>query len=83
MQAVTNITLTAKQRNKIQRAVNALEAVRLEVSEQNDGHIINWYLEDTANLCLMDGWPHDDSLRQLQGMVINVFDLPMASGGAW
>ena len=83
MQTITVIALTTGQRNKIQRAVNALEAVRQEISEQNAGHYINWYLEDSDNLNLMDGDSHDERSNPQREMVIAHFDLPRSGGGGW
>ena len=82
----TKITLTTKQYQKINRAVKALNDVRKELEPQcklPGG--INWYLEDTGNLCLMDGDTHCDGLqaKPRRNGVIEVFYLDNASGGGW
>ena len=78
----TKIHLTTKQKNKINRALKALEEVRSDVASTSD-NFINWYLEDTANLHLMDGDSHDDKGSALQGMSIDCFFMNAASGGGW
>ena len=45
----TEIVLTKKQRSKIQKALDSLDSVRLEL-EREYGVDVGWYLEDTANL---------------------------------
>ena len=78
----TEIVLTKKQRSKIQKALDSLDSVRLEL-EREYGVDVGWYLEDTANLNLMEGQSHDDRGKANHGMVIQVFDLPNSSGGGW
>ena len=78
----TEIVLTKKQRSKIQKALDSLDSVRLEL-ELEHGVDVGWYLEDTANLNLMQGQSHDDRGGPNFGMVIERFDLPNSSGGGW
>ncbi len=80
----TELTLTPKQRNKIKRALKALEEVRKEVDTQCvvDG-CVNWYVEDNDNFCLIEGHTHDDNDCPNKGMVIEHFILPQSSGGGW
>jgi len=80
---MSDIELTAKQHNKIKRAVKALNDVRAEVQQENPDNDINWYLEDTANFNLMSGLTHDDQYNALPNNIIEVYDLHEASGGAW
>ena len=77
--------LTAKQRNKIKRAVKALNDARQELQEQYPDEYFNWYLEDCGNLCLMKGWTHDDDHNSspLFENIVEVYDFEMASGGGW
>lgn len=77
--------LTAKQRNKIKRAVKALNDVRRELQDQYPENKINWYLEDCGNLCLMSGDTHSDNLNvsPLFENIVEVYDFEMASGGGW
>ena len=83
----TQIALTKKQRNKINRALNALEEVRAEVSEfwaEEKVGGINWYLEDNGNLCLMDGDSHGGiNWSPRQDYAIDTFTFNQASGGGW
>ncbi len=80
----TELTLTTKQRNKIKRALKALEEVRKEVDTQCvvDGGV-NWYVEDNDNFCLIEGHTHDREYHPNIGMVIESFILPQSSGGGW
>jgi len=79
---MSDITLSAKQKAKINRALKSLESVRSEVEQANPGADINWYLEDTANLHLMDGDSHTDQGANQTG-VIERFEMSYASGGGW
>ena len=87
----TQIALTKKQKNKINRALMALEEVRSEVSEywedERTGDI-TWYLEDTASLYLMDGDSHgnaDNAYSHIsrRDYSIDSFLFFHASGGGW
>jgi hypothetical protein len=84
---MTDITLTTKQRNKIKRAIKALNDVRQELQNQNGDCDIQWYLEDSGNLNLMSGDSHDEDggngETSRQDRVIALFDLDNAGGGAW
>lgn len=80
------IILTIKQRNKINRAVKALNDVREELQCENPDNNINWYLEDSSNLNLMSGDSHDnEGIRSIarQDRVIDTFSLWNSSGGGW
>ena len=80
----TELYLSTKQKNKVKRAIKALEEVRMELDNQSENRV-NWHLEDNDNLNLIDGQSHDDSnqARANMGMVICGFTLPHASGGGW
>lgn len=82
---MSNIELTAKQHNKIKRAIKSLNDVRAELQGQNPENEINWYLEDSNNFNLMAGLPHDDTTacRPLYENVICCYELDEASGGGW
>ena len=84
----TDIVLTKKQINKVKRALKALEEVRHEVEseiESPEFNRVNWYLEDSCNLCLMDGESHTDERNgnARQDFAIHRFDFTNASGGGW
>jgi hypothetical protein len=79
----TEIKLTPKQKSKIDHAIKSLNDVRNEIAKDNEGRNINWFLEDTANLCLMDDDPKDTSPSKSQDRVIEVFTLWHAGGGGW
>ena len=78
----TQIVLTTKQRNKVNRALKALEEVRAEVDLEAENRVA-WYLEDCGNLNLMDGDSHNEHGDGNHGMVIYTFDLPYSGGGGW
>ena len=82
-----SILLTSKQRNKIKRAIKALNDVRQELQSDNADCEIQWYLEDNDNLNLMTGESHDESGcndgAQMRDRVIDVFYLEYSSGGGW
>lgn len=80
----TELYLSTKQRNKVRRALKALEEVRVEVQELSQLEI-NWYLEDSSNLNLMEGETHDTTFRGAAniGMIIGGFEFPHSSGGGW
>lgn len=77
--------ITAAQDKKIRKAVKDLNDVLAEI--QKTVPLANWYLEDTANLNLIDGESHDESCRSRrnsrQHAVIETYTLNDASGGAW
>ena len=79
-----SILLTSKQRNKIKRAVKALNDVRRELQSENDECDIQWYLEDNDNLNLMAGNSHDgNGSESRRDRVIDTFYLEASSGGGW
>jgi hypothetical protein len=86
---MSDVVLTTKQRNKIARAVKALNDVRREIDSENSDCDVQWYLENSGNLNLMSGDSHDDDSgsgygdTSRQDRVIALFDLHMASGGGW
>jgi hypothetical protein len=82
---VTELVLTAKQTNKIKRALKALEEVREEMDMQSDVKGgVNWYIEDCGNLHLMDGCTHCDNGDPNHGLIVgDVFNFNQSSGGAW
>lgn len=85
---MTDIVLTPKQKAKIKRAVKALNDVRAEVERDNecDPNGIQWYLEDSNNLNLMDGMSHDSDQwgePSRRDAVIDLFCLDKSSGGGW
>ena len=80
------ILLTSKQRNKINRAIKALNDVRKELDNDNGDCDVQWYLEDCGNLNLMSGDSHEgigngDTSRQ--DRVIATFNLDSSGGGGW
>lgn len=79
----TKIILTDKQRQRIEFAVKMLNEVRQELDRENPGHNVNWYLEDSSNLNLMDGDSHDDAQRPMRNRIIGSFIFWNASGGGW
>jgi ferric iron reductase protein FhuF len=80
---MSKLTLTKAQLKKIQSAVKALNDVRQELQDENIDFNINWYLEDSENLFLMECESHDADGNPMQDGVIEVFRLRMASGGGW
>lgn len=78
----TEIVLTKKQHAKIQRALDALESVRLEVERQYETDI-SWYLDGTTNLNLMEGTSHDGNNNPNRDMIIESFDFKKSGGGDW
>ena len=79
-----SIELTSKQRNKIKRAVKALNDVRRELENENGDCDVQWYLEDNDNLNLMSGNSHDgNGSASRQDRVIDTFYLESSSGGGW
>lgn len=83
MVEMNDIELTAKQRARINRAIKALNEVRLEISTENNHANINWYLEGLSNLNLMNGYTHDNRGHPRHEGVIELFHLDSASGGGW
>lgn len=80
---MSEIILTVKQKGKLSRAVKALNDVRSEIQLENPDSYINWYLEDSNNLNLMEDDPHDDRLQPRRDRVIELFEFEQASGGGW
>jgi ferric iron reductase protein FhuF len=81
---MSDIELTSKHFNKIQRALKSLNDVRKEIQMQNQGCDINWFLEDSNNLNLMDGDSHSEQRGEaLYENVIYCFTLNNSSGGGW
>ena len=76
--------LTTKQSGKIRRAVKALNDVRRELQNDNPDKDIQWYLEGSDNLNLMEGESHSDRFNTAnQDAVIELFQLDCSSGGGW
>lgn len=82
---MASITLTTKQKRKIQRALKALDEVRVELQRENPDNYINWYLEDCGNFLLLEKQSHteDFNLSARHDAVIEHFNLEEASGGGW
>lgn len=80
---MAEIELTVSQERKIKNAVKALNDVRREIEKANPGNDINWYLEDSCNLNLMEGDSHDYDGTARQDRVIETFWLENSSGGGW
>ena len=81
---MSDIKLTKKQDAKIRRAVKALNDVREELQEENPESSMNWHLEDSNNLNLMQGDSHDMKTGERQrDNVIKCYDLWHSSGGGW
>jgi len=80
---MAKVTITSKQKAKINRAVKALNEVRQEVANENPNNDINWYLEDCENLNFMEDSPHDDENNAREDRVIHLVNLHNASGGGW
>ena len=82
---MASVILSVKQKNKIRRAVKALNDVREELQRYNPDNDINWYLEDCGSLYLMEDNPHSDDLAQTarQDRVILHSSLDNSSGGGW
>ena len=77
-----SILLTSKQRNKIKRAVKALNDVRRELEQENPENVISWYHE-SGNLNLIDGETHKPNGDANQDSVIDLFTLDRSDGGGW
>ncbi len=80
---MSELTLTKAQLKKIQKAVQALNDVRKELQDENPDFNINWYLEDSCNLNLMECETHDDNGNPQQDGIIDYFLLRNSSGGGW
>ena len=80
---MADIALSPAQRRKIKRAVTALNEVRLELQTDNPDYDINWYLEDTSNLNLMEESSHGHDGSPQHDKVIESFYLDNAGGGGW
>jgi hypothetical protein len=80
---MANIELTAKQHNKIKRAVKSLNDVRSEIARENPYANINWYLEDNDNLNLMEAESHTEGEKANHDAVLYCYDLKCAGGGGW
>lgn len=83
---MADIELSKAQKRKITSAVKALNKVRAELQRENPDYDINWYLEDSGNLNLLEGAPHnleDTYGAGLQVNVIDTFNLEDSSGGGW
>lgn len=80
---MSQIDLTTKQRNKIKRAIKALNDVRAELEVENPDNYLNWYLEDNNNLNLMEDHSHTDGEVANYDAVIGCFNLDSAGGGGW
>jgi len=83
--SMNSIKLTKKQRDKLSKAFETLNSVRQEIQDSHKGSDINWYLEDSSNMNLMNGSSHSDdhSLKALTENVIETFTLDDAGGGGW
>jgi len=80
---MSDIELTKKQNAKIQRAVKALNDVRKEIQRENPDYYLNWYLEDSNNLNLMEDHSHTGGDVANFDAVIECFNLELAGGGGW
>ena len=82
---MADLRLTTKQRNKIKRALKALDDVRIELQQENPDYYISWYLEDCGNFLLLENHAHDDSMNHYaqHHVVIEGFHLDEAGGGGW
>lgn len=78
---MTSNKITAAQRRKIYRAVQALNDVLEDVQRTVPG--ANWYLADGENLYLLDGESHDAQEQPRFSAVIGRWDLKDSSGGGW
>lgn len=74
--------LTQKQRNKIKRALKALEDVRSEVGSKSDNQVM-WYIESGGDFNLMNGDSHDERGDSSHENIIESFYLPNYDCGGW
>ena len=77
-----SILLTSKQRNKIKRAIKALNDVRQELEKENPTTDISWYHE-SGYLNLIDGETHKPNGNADQDSLIDSFPLDRSDGGGW
>jgi hypothetical protein len=80
---MAKVKITARQKAKIQKAVEALNDVRADIQSKNPDHDINWYLEDCGNFNLMENPSHDENHKARQDRVILHSQLEESSGGGW
>lgn len=83
---MSELTLTKAQLKKIKAAIKSLNDVRQELQDENPDFDINWYLEDSNNLNLMECNSHNmGSWRgePMQGGIMHTFYLHKSSGGGW
>lgn len=80
---MADVELTPAQKRKIKRAIAALNDVRQELQQENPDHYINWYLEDSGNLNLMEADSHDRDGDPQHDKVIEHFCLDNSGGGGW
>jgi hypothetical protein len=84
---MAEINLTKAQKDKITKAIKALNDVRKELQKQNPDKDINWYLEDSDNLNLMEEESHKESggngFNANYDAIIHTFNLDNSSGGGW
>lgn len=78
------IELTTKQYNKIKRCIKGLNDVLDELQKENPDRHMNWYLEASNNLNLMEGESHSGQQTTANyHNVVNCFYLNKSSGGGW
>lgn len=80
---MADIELTPAQKRKLKRAVATLNDVRRELQQEHPERDINWYLEDTGNLNLMEDESHDRDGDPQRDKVIEQFSLDNSGGGGW
>ena len=83
---MSELTLTKAQLKKIKAAIKSLNDVRQELQDENPDFNINWYLEDSNNLNLMECSSHNMELwkgEAMQDGIIKCFILNNSSGGGW
>jgi len=80
---MSDIEITTKQHNKIKRAIKSLNDARDEIQSENPDYNINWYLEDSDNLNLMEGESHIGGEIANHDAVIELYDFKSAGGGGW
>jgi hypothetical protein len=84
---MAEITLTKAQKDKIKKAIKSLNDIRDELQVQNPDKYINWYLEDSNNLNLLENESHKESggngFAADYDTIIDTFNLWHSSGGGW
>lgn len=80
---MATVTITARQKAKIEKAIKALNDVRSEIQFKNPDNDIQWYLEDCGNLHLMEGDTHNNLGNAQKDRVITHDILENSSGGGW